>query len=1249
MYVDSTDFIYHSPRMEFRGLIPEIIRKLIRNTTTGITKLEFPSGDAIEQRGWDGIVEVQEGNDFVPNGISAWEVSTQSNINSKANADYEKRKEDPKGLDPKETTFVFVTSRRWEKKEEWIQQKNEEKFWKSVKAIDANNLEDWLRSTPSVHIWLSIILGKYSENAVDLANYWLDWSESTRPNLNAEFILSGRESLIAEIQAALKSFKLIPIRSKSKSESVIVFAALLNHLPENEARYHLMNSIIVHDLITWNKLAITKGSLILIPLFDNPLAISRAVRFGHTVIKPLGLDEPFIENEIKIPELSIVKASKILETIGIPSSACNSMAILARRDLHSFLRKISLVPESFKLRGLSPEGSELIPSILLGSWDESYKGDKESISKLAQMEYNEYIASINHIINTPGTPINRLGNVYKIGDREKTLIQYCSSIAPSQAVLFRDIAINVLSSEDPKYDLAIENRWMSAAYGALPEYSDIIVDGIAETLAILSSNNESIPNIGNTSSTVLVQTILDRVFRQLNINWKAWATLSSSLPLLAEASPDLFLSAIDSGIAQDPPMFLSLFTDHGDPTFTTSPHTGLLWALETLAWNPEYLGYSSLLLSKLARIDPGGNYTNRPINSLFTIFNLLIPHTLASLEQRFEVIDTLLENENEVAWDLLLKILPERIGRYITPTRKPKWQKWVSEGRENISQSEVLQGLRATISRLIENVNHRGDRLADLIRILPNLPQPNYQTLYTYLEEMQPERIDEINKVWNSFRNLISNHRSYPDADWSLDEEKLGALQEIYERLEPESYSDKYGWLFSDAPSLLDGTTIGRETYFETIEEKRILALTEIYESESLDGLNKLIKEVESPRSLGYSLSRISITSNDERSILLSKLASENPYDLTFLNGYILGLSQIRNRDEILALFESIQSELTDAQKGHFLTTLPLDIESWDFIHELDSSVEREYWRRVYPYTIQDYLTGARKLIENDLPYSAISLLAIHLDSDEPFNPDLTLSALERALSISPEDDTPLQSLGYHISSLFTKLEETSGVDLNRLAVLEWHYLPIIQRHHDSETLLHHELSRSPEFFNQVIKIVFTSPEEEQEEFSEEDKERAKRGYRLLDSWRTIPGTTPEGFNIDELRSWIADARRLNMESGMQIIGDQIIGKMLSNSPLDESRWPHPTICVILEELANQDIEAGFEIGIYNSRGVYSKSALEGGKQEMELSEKYAKFASNIRDKYPRTSSLLRRISSRYKAIARREDLDVDKRYLVDD
>lgn len=70
----------------------------------------------------DGIVQVSEGNAFVPDGISAWEISTSENKKSKADEDYDKRSKDPLGLDPSSTSFVFVTLRRWEGKEKWAEE-----------------------------------------------------------------------------------------------------------------------------------------------------------------------------------------------------------------------------------------------------------------------------------------------------------------------------------------------------------------------------------------------------------------------------------------------------------------------------------------------------------------------------------------------------------------------------------------------------------------------------------------------------------------------------------------------------------------------------------------------------------------------------------------------------------------------------------------------------------------------------------------------------------------------------------------------------------------------------------------------------------------------------------------------------------------------------------------------------------------------------------------------------------------------
>ena len=70
-------------------------------------------------------------------------------------------------------------------------------------------------------------------------------------------------------------------------------------------------------------------------------------------------------------------------------------------------------------------------------------------------------------------------------------------------------------------------------------------------------------------------------------------------------------------------------------------HTGLLWALEALAWSPEYLGAAALSLARLAQIDPGGRWANRPDHSLNQIFLPWQPQTAATREDRLAVVDML--------------------------------------------------------------------------------------------------------------------------------------------------------------------------------------------------------------------------------------------------------------------------------------------------------------------------------------------------------------------------------------------------------------------------------------------------------------------------------------------------------------------------------------------------------------------------------------------------------------------------------
>ena len=221
--VDGTDLVAWANRRSSQEILPQLLRRLVHGTVDNPIRVEFPAGEGVQLEGWDGIVAVEAGNAFVPSGISVWEMGVTRGIKGKADSDYEKRRQDPRGVDPAESTLVFVTPRRWKGKDEWINDRQRDGAWRQVRAYDADDLEAWLERAPAVHVWVSIVLGKHPETAVDLGSCWLDWAGTTRPVMTAELVLSGRAEVAERVRAWLtESAAPLALQAESRDEALAV-------------------------------------------------------------------------------------------------------------------------------------------------------------------------------------------------------------------------------------------------------------------------------------------------------------------------------------------------------------------------------------------------------------------------------------------------------------------------------------------------------------------------------------------------------------------------------------------------------------------------------------------------------------------------------------------------------------------------------------------------------------------------------------------------------------------------------------------------------------------------------------------------------------------------------------------------------------------------------------------------------------------------------------------------------------------
>ena len=115
----------------------------------------MPDGTAVHAGGWDGVVDCGEGNRFVPQGRSVWEISTQqTSLKRKANDDYDKRVRQTPADTRAVVSYVAVICAKWVKSREFEQQKSASGEFGSVRAYNAGYIAGWLECDPATTVWL---------------------------------------------------------------------------------------------------------------------------------------------------------------------------------------------------------------------------------------------------------------------------------------------------------------------------------------------------------------------------------------------------------------------------------------------------------------------------------------------------------------------------------------------------------------------------------------------------------------------------------------------------------------------------------------------------------------------------------------------------------------------------------------------------------------------------------------------------------------------------------------------------------------------------------------------------------------------------------------------------------------------------------------------------------------------------------------------------------------------------------------
>ncbi len=1260
-HITAQDIVYWadtSPRRA-QELLPLLIQRLVL-ASTDCSSLHFPNGESISKKGWDGTSFVETGNPFVPSGKCVWELSTDKKIGSKANNDYKKRTDDSKGEEKNSTTFMFATFRLWPNKSQWEKKKKADIKWKDVKAFDADDLKAWIELCPAVHRWFAKILGKRPSGVLDVEQAWDSWSLVTSPASTTNLVIAGRDKEAKEIINQLQAQpKVIRIRSESREESYAFALAVMQHCLELQSR-----CLIIHRESEWEAVVYSKNSLILLPQYDNPGNIGLAVQQGHHVIIPQSRTEGVQQDVIDIGLAVKSKLVEALTSMGLAEDDAKTVVRSCRGYLKPLRRHARLNPHEKHMPAWekSENATSVITVLLAGGWSADNQDDCLEIAELSGLDYGEFEQKLYAILSSCDDPsIRRVGNVWQIFSRHDAWALLSKYINPVLLKRFCDVTKKVLRELDPRFEISPDERWMANIKGKKTNCSGTLRQGLTESIAILGGyGDQDCQAMQGESIQDRISILVRDILVEGMSGWRWWS-LSGELPLLGEAAPEIFLDAVEEGLEGDNPALMELFVEEG--TFGGCSHSGLLWALEGISWNLQYLSRVVLILGKLSRLDPGGTYANRPFNSLKEIFLGWKPQTKASLEERIRIFSNLMKSGQDVCWKLLLALLPNRGGDISTQIHKPYFRNWTDGWEESVTKKDYYEHILAVSQLCLTYVEEEPDkRWPDFIEEIPSLPNEPFEKALDLLNKKNKQDFSATTaiQVCNKLRDIISSHRKYAKAEWALPKETIGRLLEIQERFIPDDVAVKYQYLFDNHTFDLVEPEAEEEDFNlqqQLVDERRIGALHAIWKELNIEGIKQLIKETKSPWDVGRLLANTKFTKDIDAQVL--DWLNGNDESLLLAAQAYVNSKYFANRGWLETIYADYKDKWEIKKWNNFCVRLPFIKDTFELIKKFPREVFDHYWQNVTGCYIQkddvSYVSWTiQELLKHNRPFAAIdaAMMALHSAAKETgVDSELLATALEQAAT-SSSTEKPSSHIGYEITEAIKYLQANGDITTKRLASIEWMYIPMFSHRNVKPKTLIKDILEDPTFFVYLIRLIYKAEPVIENEFPEISKEQTSRlvqnAWRLLGLIHNIPGQDgPGGINKNVLLEWVTKVREECKQYNRADIGDHQIGQLLSHAPTGvDGIWPHEAVREILEKDGTQEIAVGIEIGRYNQRGMTSRALGTGGDLERKIVAEYEESANKISLDWPKTANLLRGMAGKYKRDAKRWD---DEEKLEDD
>jgi len=1232
-----------SSNIAARARLSVLLRTLVHSTGVGLEKVDFPGNDDAERPGWDGFVEASEGTPWVPKGRSGWEFGVNENIKGKADSDFAKSVKATKKADRDQTTFVFITPRPWSGKTSWIAAMRAKNLWKDVRAYDASDLEQWLEQSPAGQAWFANETLRPSEGVRSLDKCWSDWASVSRIPLTGALFQPAIADARRKMASRLSNEPDGPtvIAADSVEEALAFLAQLFGSEDEEFGRYR--DSVLVF------------GKPGVLPRLAEGAQNFIAVAFDRDVERELGPFDRSMQTIVVYPRnaanaephvvlqpLNYDAFSSALESAGCSRDEISKLSDASGRSLTVLRRRLSTVPAVQTPAWAADEttATSLIPFLFVGVWNARSEADQTVLTLLSNgNSYEAVEQECQRLAKINDAPLWSVGNFRGVISKLDLLFAIAGALTPADLRRYFDVAKIVLGEDDPALDLPKSKRWAAAIYGKSREFSGALREGISETLVLLAVHGN---HLLKDRIDVDAAAEAARLVRELltPISTRTLEANDRDLPTYAEAAPEEFLSILERDLKNEEPATLGLMRPAEAGVFGSCPRTGLLWALEGLAWNASTLPRAALLLARLSEVEINDNWANKPIHSLKSIFRAWMPQTAAELNGRVAVMKLLREKYARIAWTVCVDQFGEehQTGDY---SHKPRWRAdGYGFGEPLPTWDPIVAFQREMVEMALQWQNYSRAMLCDLIERLHGLPEEYQAKVWDIVQSWDHDASSRDKAfVREKIRIAVMSRRARKHAKQEGFASLTSAAEKAYKALEPSDILNKHEWLFrehwvEESADELNDDDFDIQKREQRIAKLRTDALREILAERGAQGIFELAEMGRAALQIGWLLARELLPPDGIARFLLKALKPAMASDSWAMKSLIQGTLGALDDERRKAVLDEIKTQLSAGELVAVLLLAPFRRSTWQFVDDLDDAGRQKYWKEIAPGWIVESDDENNEAVERLLaarrPRAAFASVHFQVKT-------INVALLFRLLSEIPKDgnDQPGQyQLGHHdLERMFALIDASPEITLEQKAGLELLYVDVLSRpwgRHKGYGIpnLEKYIEANPAFFVQAIVWTYKRSDggEDPPEWRADPAEierRATLGYKLLEGIRRIPGHNDLGeLKTELLTKWVTTVRSGCSEAGRGEVADICLGHLFANAPAgSDGVWPCEPVRNVMEDVQSEKISDGARTGLYNSREAHWRG--QGGEQERVLAEKYRPWSQALQYSHPFVSSTL--------------------------